>query len=240
MKSRYPRVVLTAILFGLPLLPSNAPALVQSGALMVVSGLTDAIKEYSLRHGNQLPTSWQELDKFSPLSVLGPTEGPGPISDQYVLLPNAPVSQELNDEEVKNAQVLVIGRAPMTDPYEIGIGRYVIYRSQNGDYFDDWIPEEKIQKIIVETYAVVPPPPAPQPVNSSSNPVTNAPSNLPQANEETPPSQPAPPPPAPPPVATAVMPQTPPIAGLPLWIYAIIVLTLLLLGGLWYRFRSKE
>jgi hypothetical protein len=160
-------VILLSVLCGLLLLPLNAPALAVSGALIQVNGLAHAIEGYALTHGNQLPTSWQELDKFTPLSELDSLGGAGPIADHYVLLPNAPVSQELNDYEIKNAQVLVIGREPTTDPEEIGIGRYVIYRLQNDDYRSAWIREEKIQKIIAETYAIIPPPPAPQPVNPS-------------------------------------------------------------------------
>ena len=194
------------------------------------------VEVYAQNHNGSLPTSWSQLDAFTSLNAFGNP----PIQDRYALITGAFPSEELG-----GAQVLIIGDGPSSDNVEKGAGRFIVYRTKSGEYLHGWYSEPKVQKIIAQTHIVVPPLPITPP---TSNPQLQPPvtSNNQVQENNTSPQQPAFPDtvsststaPTPPSKPTAeVMPTIG--ANTPLWIYVVIVLSVGLIGTVWYRSRPK-
>ena len=188
------------------------------------------IEAYSQNHNGNLPSSWNELDTFASLTAFGNP----PIQDRYALVPNTPTSNDL-----EGAQVLAIGNAASTDAIEEGRGRFIIYRTKNGEYLHGWYSEEKVQKIIAETHIVVPSPTVTPSSNSTSLNSTNG--DTPE-NEITPiqsashaPISSAPAIPTP-----QAQLSTETSTSMPLWVYGIIALSLGCIGGIWFLFLREK
>jgi len=194
------------------------------------------VQSYAQNHNGNLPTSWNQLDAFTPLSVFGNP----PIQDRYALVAGASPSDELG-----GAQVVIIGTGPSSDSVENGAGRFIVYRTKNGEYLHGWYPEQKAQKIITQMHAVVPPPVTPPPSNpqpqlpvTPSNQVQETHTPPPQtALPDTTPFTPTAPPPTPKPAAE-VAPATD--TGIPPWLYGIIVLSIAVIIGAGYYLSKRS
>ncbi len=132
----------------------------RSAEAVRVMNLASVFEGYVKNHNGQSPTSWNDLNTWAELNAWPSLKkfGNPPIQDRYALASNAPVSQELD-----GSQILAIGRIPFIDDAEAGVGRFVIFRTKDGQYQSEWVFEDKIQKIVAETHLTVPPQAVPQP-----------------------------------------------------------------------------
>jgi len=197
------------------------------------------VQSYAQNHNGSLPASWSQLDAFTPLSAFGNP----PIQERYALVTGASPSDELG-----GAQVLIIGDGPSSDAVEKDAGRFIVYRTKNGEYLHGWYPEEKAQKIITQMHVAVPPPsvtpppstPQPLPPVTTSNQLQETNVAPPQTTfPDATPSAPTVPPPTPKPIAE-ITPASD--TGIPVWLYGIVVLSIAIIaGGYWYFFlRPKK
>jgi hypothetical protein len=151
--TNFRQLFLIIFMAGMTLLQAYATSK-QSAEEQRVHNLSEVLQVFAQNHQNKLPGTWSELNTYIPLDGLGSP----PIQERYTLAPNAPASEELAGD-----QVLAIGRIPFSDDVQNGEGRFVIYRTKDGQYQSGWYPDAEVQKIITETQLTVPPQTVPQP-----------------------------------------------------------------------------